>query len=150
MGVRRIVPGLVAVAAALTVAGCGGGGDGTSTVSDPAGPLVVYQRSGGIAGVDEKLEVERDGSVSVSTGGVEPAHASFRLSDAELGELSAELDAADFGAVTASGPSSCADCFVESVAAGGRTTTIVAEIDEPPESVATALAHLRELVQRGA
>ena len=141
--------GVVAVAAALAVPGCGGG-DRTSTVSDPAGPLVVYQRSGGIAGVDEKLEVERDGSVSVSTGGVEPAHASFRLSDAELGELSAELDAADFGAVTASGPSSCADCFVESVAAGGRTTTVVAEIDEPPESVATALAHLRELVQRGA
>jgi hypothetical protein len=149
MGVRRIVLGVVAVAAALAVPGCGGG-DGTSTVSDPAGPLVVYQRSGGIAGVDEKLEVERDGSASVGTGGVEPAHASFRLADAELQELSAELDAADFDAVTPSGPSSCADCFVESVTTRGRTTTIVAEIEPPPDSVATALAHLRELVQRSA
>ena len=136
------------VAAAIAVSGCGSDGATTTTDPDLAGPLVVYQRSGGIAGVDEKLDVERDGSASVSTGGVEPAHSSFRLSDAELKELSAELDAADFGAVTTSGPSSCADCFVESVATGGRTTTIVAEIEPPPDSVTTALAHLRELVQR--
>ncbi len=134
--------------AAIAVSGCGSGDTTTTTDPDLAGPLVVYQRSGGIAGVDEKLDVERDGSASVSTGGVEPAHSSFRLSDAELKELSAELDAADFGAVTTSGPSSCADCFVESVATGGRTTTIVAEVEPPPDSVTTALAHLRELVQR--
>ena len=134
--------------AAIAVSGCGSGDTTTTTDPDLAGPLVVYQRSGGIAGVDEKLDVERDGSASVSTGGVEPAHSSFRLSDAELKELSAELDAADFGAVTTFGPSSCADCFVESVATGGRTTTIVAEVGPPPDSVTTALAHLRELVQR--
>lgn len=138
----------LAVTAAIALSGCGS--DNTTTTTDPdlAGPLVVYQRSGGIAGVDEKLDVERDGSASVSTGGVEPANSSFRLSDAELKELSAELDAADFGAVRTSGPTSCADCFVESVATGGRTTTIVAEIESPPDSVTTALAHLRELVQR--
>jgi hypothetical protein len=149
MGAAHITSVALAVTAAIAVSGCGSGDTTTSTVRDLAGPLVVYQRSGGIAGVAEKLEVERDGSASVSTGGVEPAHASFRLSDAELQELSAELDAADFGAVATPGPSSCADCFVESVATGGRTTTIVAEIEPPPDPVTTALAHLRELVQRG-
>ena len=149
MGSRRTGLAAVAVAAAILGAGCGGG-DGTSTVSDPAGPLVVYQRSGGIAGVTEKLQVERDGSVTVNTGAVDPQQASFRLSDAELQELSAELDAADFGAVSTTGRSACADCFIESVDTGGRPVTIVAEINQPPESVATALAHLRELVEGAA
>jgi hypothetical protein len=149
MGSRRTSLAAIAIAVGILGAGCGGD-DETSTASDPAGPLVVYQRSGGIAGVTEKLQVERDGSVTVNAGAVDPQRASFRLSDAELQDLSAELDAADFGAVSTPGPSACADCFIESVDTGGRAVTIVAEINQPPESVATALAHLRELVTRGA
>jgi hypothetical protein len=146
----RAALGAIAIAAAITLGGCGGD-DGTATTrTDSNGPLVVYERSGGIAGVAEHLEVGSDGTVEVTAGAVEPQHADFLLSDEELGQLSSELEAADFGAVSATGPGACADCFIESVATGGRTTTIVAEIDQPPASVSAALDHLRQLVARAA
>jgi hypothetical protein len=150
MATWRATLGAIAIAGAIAVGGCGGDDETATSRTDPDGPLVVYERSGGIAGVAEHLEVGRDGTVEVTAGAVEPQHADFDLSDEELGQLSSELEAADFGAVSTTGAGSCADCFIESVATGGRTTTIVAEIDQPPESVSAALSHLRDLVARAA
>ncbi len=146
----RATLGAIAIAAAIALGGCGGDDETATTRTDANGPLVVYERSGGIAGVAEHLQVGSDGAVEVTAGAVEPQHADFQLSDEELGQLSSELEAADFGAVSATGPGACADCFIESVATGGRTTTIVGEIDPPPASVSAALEHLRQLVARAA
>jgi len=136
------------MAAALAVGACGGEDETATTRTDADGPLVVYERSGGIAGVAERLEIASDGAVAVTAGAVDPQRADFQLSDEELQQLNSELDAADLEAVSTTGPGACADCFIESVATGGRTTTIVAEMEAPPDSVATLLEHLRELVTR--
>ena len=138
------------MAAALALGACGGDDDTATTRTEADGPLVVYERSGGIAGVAERVVVASDGAVAVTAGAVDPQHADFQLSDEELQQLSAELDAADLDAVSTTGPGACADCFIESVATGGRTTAIVAEMEPPPDSVATLLGHLRELVTRNA
>jgi len=150
MGGWRTTLGAIAMAAALTVSACGGDADPATTRTDADGPLVVYERSGGIAGVAERVEVSSDGAVAVTAGAVDPQRADFQLSDEELQQLSSELGAADLDAVSTTGPGACADCFIESVATGGHTTTIVGELEPPPESVATLLDHLRELVTRNA
>jgi hypothetical protein len=137
--------GALAIVLSIAVAACGD--DHTATTrTDPDGPVVVYERSGGIAGVVERLEVDGDGAVAVTTGAVDPVRADLQLSDGELAQLVSELEDADLGAVSSTGPGACADCFIESVATRGRTTTIVGEIEPPPDSVATLLGHLRDLV----
>ncbi len=137
--------GLIASAALLAGSGCGDD-DPPETPSDPGAPLVVYERGGGIAGVAERLEVSDDGTATLTVGSVDEQHTEFRLSDAELERLTAELEAAEFEAVGTDGPNSCADCFIDRITYAGEATTIMPEVDDVPESVGTLLTELRGLV----
>lgn len=145
MGVAGTTLTLVASIALLAVQACGD--DDTSTPpADPDGTLVVYERGGGIAGVAERLEVRRDGGATLTVGVVDVRREELRLSADELDDLGRKLKAAEFEEAEPTSPDACADCFTEAITYAGRTTTLVAEIDEPPGSVSAVLAQLRELV----
>lgn len=131
---------MIGAAALLLAAGCG---DGQDTTTDPGNdPLVTYSRSGGIAGIEERLLVDRGGRATVSIGGGSPT--SFTLSDSELGRLEAALQAADLAAVT-DRETGCADCFRYEVTYDG-TTVAYDEVAEPPPSVAAVVSQLGGLV----
>ena len=88
----------LACALAATMAGCGQDSDPAEQApSEPAGPMVVYERGGGIAGVIESLAIEADGSATLTVG-VERQEHEFQLREAELERLEEELAAADFDA----------------------------------------------------
>lgn len=139
--------GTIAAAALIAAPGCGD--DGPTVPQDSDGPLVAYERGGGIAGVAERLVVRGDGTATLTVGVVDERQEELELADAELDRLTADLEAADFAAVEPAAPGACADCFIEAVTYDGRTTTVVAEIVEPPESVSAVLAQLRATVASG-
>lgn len=138
--VRR--PLLALVAAAALVVGCG---DEDAPNEPAGGPLVAYERSGGIAGVLEELRIERDGRATVTVG---PARdrATFTLDEAELAELEEELEAADLGAADAPpGDPVCSDCFEYRIAYDDFEVTL-SDLDRPAPSLEEVLAHLGRLV----
>jgi hypothetical protein len=129
---------IVALAAVLWV-GCGSDDEPEPSGS---GPLVVYQKSGGVAGILERLRVERDGSATVTVG-FDGSSESFRLSEAELEQLESELGAADLSVPP--GPPGCADCFEYEVSFGGETARFD-QLAEPSEPLGALLAHLARIV----
>ena len=142
MRCMSVVAGSIVVAIVL-LAGCGGDREGTT---DESRPLVVYARSGGVAANPERLTIERDGAATV-VAGVDGQRSSFELSESELAELSAELEAADFGALEDPGPSACADCFFYEVVYGDLEISYD-DLDTPPASVSTLVAHLGQIAGR--
>jgi len=132
---------LIGATALLLAAGCGGGEE--STTAPGNGALVTYSKSGGIAGVDERLVIAADGSATV-TSGRGGSQRSFALGTEELSELEAELEAADFAAVD-DRPTGCADCFHYEISYGGDTVGYD-EVTQPPQSVAAVVSHLAALI----
>lgn len=133
------------IAAAALVAGCGGDDEAEAPSAPPSGTLVVYERGGGIAGVQEELRVERDGRATVTTGGPDGGRATFDLGDAELQRLADEVAAADLSDPPGPPDTACADCFVYRVEAGGRAVEFD-EIDQPTESLSALVRHLGAVV----
>jgi hypothetical protein len=137
----------IALALALGVAGCG------SEADDPArdapeggGSLVVYTKTGGIAGVREHLEIGGEGAASLTVG-YRPAEVRrFELDAAQLGRLRDLLSAADFAGVDPGPGIGCADCFQYEIKYGG-TTTAFAEIGAIPNSVGRVVTELGEIVE---
>lgn len=91
------------------------------TPEPQVGPLVYYQRSGGIAGVSDEMVVERDGTYRISRRGV--AVARGRLSRAELDRLRAVLAAAHFRDIPVVSRHSGADLMTYVVAYDGYAVT---------------------------
>ncbi len=129
----------------VTLPATGCGSDDDRAPEPPAtGPLVTYQRTGGIAGVTEKLTVERGGEATLVVG-FDRVRIAFELPAAELNELEAELEAADLEAIEkAPADAVCSDCFVYEITYEDETITFN-DLDRPPESVSTLLAHLDEI-----
>jgi hypothetical protein len=141
----RVLPA-IAVAAALAVPGCGADDE---TAPDPPGgdgPLVVYTKSGGVAGLYERLVVARDGSAAVEVGYRQPLRESFELEAAELDRLSELLAAADFGGANPGPGIGCADCFQYEIEYGGKTSAF-AEIGDIPQSVGEVVGELGRIVE---
>jgi hypothetical protein len=136
----------IAVAAALALPGCGA--DDESAPDRPAGggPLVVYTKSGGVAGVYEHLVVARDGSAALEVGYRQPVRESFELEAAEFDRLSGLLAAADFGGVDPGPGIGCADCFQYEIEYGGKTIAF-AEIGDIPQSVGEVVGELGRIVE---
>ena len=97
------------LAAAALIAGCGDeDSSGRTTTSQSGGPLVVYERSGGIAFTAQRMVVQEDGSATVKVQGPGEIGAEFEVPDAELEELRGLLAEATFESPE---PSGCADCY---------------------------------------
>ena len=136
--VKRFV--LIAVAATLG-AGCGTDEEPPAE-PDTTGPLVVYERGGGVAGVFEELRIERDGKATVTIGRGDERD-SFRLPAEQLERLGAELAEADLS--DPGGPPGCADCFEYSLTYEGKTVRFD-DLAEPPASLVAVLTDLRRIV----
>jgi hypothetical protein len=144
---------LLLLLALVSLAGCGGGGDETSDPTTPAdGPLVTYERGGGIAATYVKLTVAGDGSAVIADGLPEAeqkqAVTRFRLSGGDLSELTRAVEAAAPLEKSPS-PSGCADCFEYSIeTADGKVSfdeTAVGDDADGPQVSAEIVRLLAEL-----
>jgi hypothetical protein len=104
-------------AVAMLLAGCGGSGD------DPDGPI-VFERGGGMTGAFIGVEIEPDGQATLTTAelGKEKVR-SFEVSDAELAEIRAHLDAADVESLGENVTDDCMDCFGYTLEYGSERAT---------------------------
>jgi hypothetical protein len=133
---------LIITASAGLLAGCG---DGEQTETTPStGPLVTYERSGGIAGVSERLQVGQDGGAVLITG-PDRERTTLTVAGDELERLRSELEAADFSDPDGPPGAGCADCFAYRIEYGDEAVDFI-EIEEPAESLRPALDHLGDLV----
>jgi hypothetical protein len=134
--------------APVTTAGPTGRTDATTTPQRSATPvayLVEYGRQGGLAGVDDRLVVQPDGSFTISHRG--GAVSRGRLSPADLTKLRQVLEASHFGqvpTVTASG--AVVDAFTYHVVYAEHEVT--AADGEVPAALRPVLAEFEELLQR--
>jgi hypothetical protein len=111
---------LVAPMAAMAIGvGCGSADAGTVPAHADAAPLVSYERTGGIAGVDDRVEVSGGGAVTVRHR--DGAKHRTRLSARRLRALRRALTAAHFERPVAAGPTGCSDCFFFRLRHGGHT-----------------------------
>jgi hypothetical protein len=96
---------LLALVASACVAAAPSSGTGTGAAEsqpaslplgiDPATYVIVtFQRTGGLAGVDERAQLYLDGHVTLERRGQEPA--TFQLSAAEQAQIEAAFESADF------------------------------------------------------
>jgi hypothetical protein len=153
----------------MAVAGCGGGSsaDGKPTVvisrtlsasgaatsvpkpspaPVPTGTLVEFGRQGGIAGLDDQVTVQADGSYQIVRKGGTPTPG--RLSPDELTRLRTVLDAAHFGEIPAVNPgaSAVADGFTYRVAYAGHE--VLAQDGGVPPALAPVLDALSGILNR--
>ena len=143
---KRFVLG-IAAALALGAAGCGSDGGDDSSPDPPqgGGPLVVYTKTGGVAGVRDHLEIAPDGAATLSVGYQPGEVQRFELAAADLDRLRGLLAEADFAGVDPGPGIGCADCFQYEITYAG-TTTAFAEIAGIPDSVGRVVTELGEIV----
>lgn len=113
----------------------------------PGALLVSYSRTGGFAGIRERLRVYRGGRAEVVRGS--GALTELRLSCRCVRALRDALVAARFASLaTVYAPDApVADGFLETVAYGGRSVRVLTGAELPPR-LARALAVLRDVVSR--
>ena len=131
-----IVPAMLAMLAT----GCG------SERSNGADPLVSYQRSGGIAGVSERLVIDADGEAQLAVGEPDPHEQRFTIGEPELERLRSDLAAADFAAIDWDPGLGCADCFEYEIVYAGETASFN-EAAKMPDSVREVTAQLGRIVE---
>jgi hypothetical protein len=139
---------LLLAALAALLAGCGSDDTADDGEDDPVltnGALVTYTRTGGVAGLDERLRINPDETATLSYGEPVNTERKFELTGSQLDEIRSLLDQADFDSMPASpAPTGCADCFVYTVEYGGDTVTYD-DATEPSASIAALVAALGEL-----
>jgi hypothetical protein len=152
----------------MAVAGCGSGSsaDGKPTVVTsttvgasgsasipapspapvPTGTLVEFGRQGGLAGLDDQVTVQADGSYQIVRKGGTPTPG--RLSPDEVTRLRAVLDSAHFGEIPAVNPgaSAVADGFTYRVAYAGHE--VLAQDGGVPPALAPVLDALSGILSR--
>ncbi|MCW2642782.1 MAG: hypothetical protein JWP76_5088 [Dactylosporangium sp.] len=147
-GAGATTPTTPATTVPVTTAGPTGRTDATATpegAATPAAYLVEYGRRGGLAGVDDRLVVQPDGSFTISHRGGTVSHG--RMSPADLTKLRQVLEASHFGQIpvmTASG--GVADAFTYHVVYAEHEVT--AADGGVPAALRPVLAELEELLQR--
>ncbi len=138
---------LLLIALTTLLAGCGSDDvkEGNDEPVLTNGALVTYTRTGGVAGLDERLRVEPDGTATLSYGEPVNTERSFELTAAELDRITTLLGEADFDSMPASPePTGCADCFVYTVEYGGDTVAYDDATEASP-SISALVAGLGEL-----
>jgi hypothetical protein len=152
--VRRLrLSAAALVATSLVLAGCGGDdespagsrGPGSSGGAQLAGPL-TFTRGGGIAGRADKLVVQPDGSVSLTTrSGGERA---VKLEPAELQTIADNADSADLAGLPEDSTAGRTppDAFGYRVVYDGATVTT--ESGSVPDRMGPLVATLSKIVDR--
>jgi hypothetical protein len=146
--VAKLATALFLLAAAGAAAGCGD----DDRIADPGptvqsdGPLVIYERAGGVAYTAQRMVVEEDGSATVDVEGPGGVGSDFELSDAELDKLRALLEAATLADQPE--PSGCADCYAYTIDYAGQSATFD-QVSYPP-GTEPLVAFLSEIVEREA
>ena len=117
---------LAALALVLTL-GSSACDETTPTQDDPGTPrtLLTYQRSGGFAGLTQRLEVLTDGTATSEGTGVNKSE--FEVSDERVRQLSDALGDIDW-ARAADEPenTACADCYIYDIAYEGHRVSTMA------------------------
>ena len=109
--------------------------------------IIVYARTGGIAGISEQWSFLEDGSV-FDAQGVE-----YSVSDSDIADLIEEMDALGFFAWQFEAPrlGSCADCFTYSIAAtyDGQSShvTFLDGQQDVPEEIWSILEAIQDLLE---
>jgi hypothetical protein len=137
---KLLVPVLALTVGVLVACSDSGGG---TTITEPRLPgpsdaLVSYERTGGIAGIRERLDVRRDGVARVEAGYPGRPRSKVQrveLTPAELDRLRAAHDAVDWAGLEAGygDPNAVADGFNTKLASDGRTVAVYTEGDPPAE-----------------
>jgi len=119
-----------------------------SGASKSGGAVIIYERSGGFAGISEMWSIYADGRV-VSGDGEE-----FTVPADEVAALQAEIEASGiFEMIGTSGlPSACADCFVHQITVSDgekpNSITIQGGISNPEDPRAKILEEINNLLAR--
>lgn len=89
------------------------------------GGALTYSRTGGIAGIDEKLTISEDGSATLTSGGygADPRTSTFRVPADELDAITSAIEAVGIDELDVGISEGCADCFVYELEYGGETAT---------------------------
>jgi hypothetical protein len=118
---RRNIFLLVALTATMWIVVAGGPADAGTAVAHAAAaaPLVSYERTGGLAGVDDVVDVSGSGAVIVRhrDGDVHRT----RLGVRRLRALRRAIRAAHFERPVRTHPTNCDDCFSYRLRHGGHT-----------------------------
>ena len=140
----RTVAVIALLGAAALATGCGDDEAPEPSEPEPTGPLVVYERAGGIAFTAQRLVVARDGSASVRVEGPGEIGADFELSAGELDELRAALE--DASLEGGQDEPTCADCYFYEIEYGGETASF--DQTTVPAETEPLIALLSEIVER--
>jgi hypothetical protein len=148
----KLLATVLALAASVIPAACGDDAihdpPPWPRVPGPANTIVVYERTGGIAGIRERLAVRPDGAARLETGypsGPGYKVKRFELSPVELDDLRSARDAVEFAELDDeyAPDQPVADGFATAITAEGREVTVLTEGDPPAE-----LEHLIEVCAR--
>ena len=140
-------PAVLLVAAAIglfvLLEGTDGGGSAGAATSRPV--VVRYDKTGGIAGVEQHVTVRADRRVTVATRGAATTRHTLRA--ATLRALRRTLDAAHLERPLPATPTGCADCFGYAIAYRGHR----ASFDEVsvPARMAKAVRELQRIAAGG-
>lgn len=138
----NLKPHLLLLSALILLSAC------TPPSPEPAGgindePLVIFRRSGGIAGFDDRVEISAEGGYTVARRGA--ATTVGQLSADELAQLLAALDASDLFDADATHEAQGADLFIYAVTYNGHTLS--AQDGAVPDPFYDILDLLEPLIQ---
>ncbi|HEY0735586.1 MAG TPA: hypothetical protein VGD69_11820 [Herpetosiphonaceae bacterium] len=120
----------------------------TATTGDAGAPLVTLRRSGGIAGINETLVVQRDGVLQVIEGEIGgQVTKEGRATPEQIQKLEAALQAEDWQQLDATYGEQFPDAFAYTIVAGSKTVKTYDGAPNPP-ALANVLSLLDELWQQ--
>lgn len=124
----------------------------TATTDDAGTAMVTLTRSGGIAGINETLVVQRDGALQVIEGGIGgQVTKEGRATPEQIQKLEAALQAEGWQQLDASYGRQVPDGFAYTVVAGSKTVQTYDGAQNPPalESVLSLLDELWQQALQG-
>ena len=119
---------------------------GPTAAAAPNGVLIIYHKSGGIAGIDETMTVYEDGTIELTSRGGAPRRA--KASPEEIDRLRQVLGSDDFARLEPSYPSVGADLITYTLivpAGSGQRTIVTMDGAQRPPALDRALELLEGL-----
>ena len=141
----RRLPALALVAALAAASGCDRPGDQpTAAEKEPAGLAseVVFKRTGGLAGFEDRVEISRDGTVRIQLTGGRPA--AKTLTSEETARLAGLL--ADSGLFQEGGAFRSKGADLISYVVQYNGVTVAADEEKVPDELRPVLDRLMEIL----